>query len=220
MKYTRRAFLGLGVLAAGGLAVGYYFYRRPYANPLEAALAEGETTFNPYVKIAADNTITIIAPRAEMGQGIQTTLAALVAEELDVDPAEVSVVHGPASEAYYNEAMFKMGGPFPWFDDSFGAEAMRGTMGVVSKFLGLQVTGGSSATVDAYQKMREAGCAAREVIKRAAAEKRGVDAATLETAGGVVDEPAEDRPDNDCGLPQVAAALPHPGATHRRHRAG
>lgn len=45
-KYTRRAFLGLGVAAAGGLAVGYYFYQKPYANPLDANKAEGDTPFN------------------------------------------------------------------------------------------------------------------------------------------------------------------------------
>ncbi len=186
MKYTRRAFLGLGALAAGGVAVGYYMYQRPYANPLEAKLAEGEATFNPYVKIAADNTITVIAPRSEMGQGIQTTLAALVAEELDVMPDQIVVEHGPASSAYYNGALLTMTGPFPWFTDSFAAEATRSTMGVVSKFLGLQMTGGSSATIDAYEKMREAGCAAREVRKAAAAARWNVAADTLTTADGRV----------------------------------
>lgn len=218
MKYTRRAFLGLGVLAAGGLAVGYYFYRRPYPNPLEAELAEGEATFNPYVKIAADNTITIIAPRAEMGQGIQTTLAALVAEELDVEPGDVEVVHGPSSAAYYNQAMMQMGGPFPWFDDSFMANTVRGATGVVSKFLGLQVTGGSSATVDAYQKMREAGCAAREVIKLAAAERWGVGADTLQTAGGVVTNPAGGETLTYGELAAAAAQLDPPDTLSLRPR--
>ena len=62
----------------------------PTASPTrtrcEKELAEGEATFNPYVKIAPDNTITVIAPRAEMGQGVSTSLAALVAEELNVRP--------------------------------------------------------------------------------------------------------------------------------------
>src|SRR5690606_17693084 len=97
---TRRGFLGLAALAAGGFAVGYYFYKQPFPNPLEDDLAEGEATFNPFVKIASDDTITIIVPRAEMGQGVTTTLAALVAEELDASLESVVVEHGPAASAY------------------------------------------------------------------------------------------------------------------------
>ncbi len=217
-KYTRRTFLGIGAVAAGGFAVGYYYYRKPYENPLEAALAEGETTFNLFVKIAADNTITIIAPRAEMGQGIQTTLAALVAEELDVTPSDVVVEHGPASPAYLNQAMLRMGGPFPWFDESFGAGALRGTMGVVSKFLGLQVTGGSSATIDAFQKMREAGCVAREMLKAAAAERWGVSAGSLQTADGVVTNPANGETLTYGALAAQAALLNPPSDLELRPR--
>ena len=83
-KIARRTFLFGAAAIAGGAAFGYYYVNKPYANPLEGDLADGEATFNPYVKIAADNTITVVVPRAEMGQGISTTLAALVAEELDV----------------------------------------------------------------------------------------------------------------------------------------
>ncbi|TIQ50561.1 MAG: hypothetical protein E5X61_12455, partial [Mesorhizobium sp.] len=68
-KIGRRTFLIGAAAIAGGVAVGYYYYRKPYPNPLEGDLATDEATFNPYVKIGADNTITIVAPRAEMGQG-------------------------------------------------------------------------------------------------------------------------------------------------------
>ena len=128
-KIARRTFLIGAAAIAGGVAVGYYYYRKPYPNPLEDDLAEGEATFNPYVKIGADNTITVIAPRAEMGQGISTTLAALVAEELDVDLDQVKVEHGPASYAYYNAAMLEEGGPFAFFDESMIAEAVRAAHG-------------------------------------------------------------------------------------------
>ena len=74
--------------------------------------------------------------------------------------------------------------PFPTFDRSFTAGGMRGLMEVVGKFLALQVTGGSSATIDAFEKMRYAGCATREVLKQAAAEKFGVSSATLTTEDG------------------------------------
>ncbi len=181
-KYTRRGFLGLGIAAAGGLAVGYYYYKKPYPNPLPDMLAEGDFSFTPYVIIGSDNAITIITPRAEMGQGIHTTLAALVAEELDVDMDQISTDHGPAAAAYYNAAMLREGAPFPFFEDGFIAETARGGMEVLSKFLGLQATGGSSSTIDAFEKMREAGATARAVLLEAAAVRWGVDASGLTTA--------------------------------------
>ena len=64
-RIARRTFLGLGGAAAGGLAVGYYLYRRPYPNPLEGSLEEGEYAFTPYVIVSPEAGVTIIAPRAE-----------------------------------------------------------------------------------------------------------------------------------------------------------
>ncbi|RWP00268.1 MAG: xanthine dehydrogenase family protein molybdopterin-binding subunit [Mesorhizobium sp.] len=185
-KIARRTFLIGAAAIAGGVAVGYYYYRKPYPNPLEGDLVADEATFNPYVKIGADNTITIVAPRAEMGQGISTTLAAMVAEELDVELDQVKVEHGPASYAYYNSAILEEGGPFAFFDESMTAEAVRAGMGVVGKFLALQGTGGSTSTRDAFLKMRQAGAAARQMLIAAAAQKLGIAAADLETANGSI----------------------------------
>lgn len=183
-KIARRTFLIGAAAIAGGVAVGYYYYRKPFANPLEGDLAAGEATFNPYVKIGADNTVTLVAPRAEMGQGISTTLAAMVAEELDVGLDQVKVELGPASHAYYNAAILEEGGPFAFFDESMTAEAVRAGMGVAGKFLALQVTGGSASTRDGFDKMRQAGATARQMLIAAAAQKLGVAAADLETANG------------------------------------
>ncbi|MCO6188111.1 molybdopterin cofactor-binding domain-containing protein [Rhizobium sp. L1K21] len=187
---TRRTFLVGAAVVAGGAAFGYYKYQQPYANPLEGDLAEGESTFNPYVKIGTDDTITVIAPRAEMGQGVYTTLAALVAEELDVTLDQITIEHGPSSPAYFNEAGFRDGAPFAAFDRGFVADAVRSTLGVASKFLAIQMTGGSSSTIDAYDKMRHAGAVAREMLKAAAAEKLGVPAASLKTEAGQITDPA------------------------------
>ncbi len=185
-KITRRVFMGVGAAAAGGLAVGYYYYKKPYDNPLEALAAEGDAVFNPYVKIAADGTITIIAPRAEMGQGVQTTLAALVAEELEVELDQVLVEHGLPSAAYYNEAMMVEAGPYAFFDESFMAETTRRFMKVPAKFLALQVTGGSTAMPDGFVKMREAGAAARMVLLKAAAKRWDMDVEQLVAKNGAV----------------------------------
>ena len=180
-KIARRTFLIGAAAIAGGVAVGYYYYRKPYPNPLEDELADGDATFNPYVKIAADNSITVIAPRAEMGQGVATTLAALVAEELDVPLDRIKVEHGPASYAYYNSDMLAEGGPFAFYNEGVVAESMRTAMGAAGKFLGLQATGGSSSTRDGFDKMRQAGAAARHMLIAAAAARLGVPAGELDT---------------------------------------
>ena len=66
-KIARRTFLIGTAAIAGGVAFGVYQVRKDPPNPLIAG--EGEATLNPYILINADG-ITIIAPRAEMGQGV------------------------------------------------------------------------------------------------------------------------------------------------------
>jgi isoquinoline 1-oxidoreductase beta subunit len=184
-KITRRSLLIGSIAIAGGFAVGYWRYKTPYDNPLLANLEDGEAALTPYVRIDKQG-ITIITPRAEMGQGIHTTLAALVAEELDVELADVNVEHGPASKAYFNAVTFEEGLPFAQTDSSGLAENVRSITKVPAKFLALQVTGGSSSTPDGYVKMRKAGAAARQVLVQAAALRLSVDASSLRTADGVV----------------------------------
>ena len=190
-KIVRRTFLTLGAVAVGGVAFGTWLVQRDPENPLVAA--EGEGVFNPWLKIAEDGTITVITPRAEMGQGIQTTLAALVAEELDVTLADLTLEHGQPAAAYYNSAMLAEGAFPPHFERGLMAEAQRNLMESMGKVLGLQVTGGSSSIIDAYDRMREAGATARAALKQAAAERWGVSAASLSTEGGRVIDPASDR---------------------------
>ena len=184
-KIARRTFLFGAVALAGGVAFGWWKYKTPYGNPLEADLGAGAATLNPYVMIDAKG-VTIIAPRAEMGQGVHTTLAALVAEEMDLDLAQVTVIHGPASAAYFNAGVLEEGAPFMPIDTGWTAETVRDFMHVPGKFLGLQITGGSSSVLDAYDKMRLAGAAARAALVQAAALRLGVAEAALKTEGGAV----------------------------------
>ncbi len=183
---ARRSFLIGSVAIAGGVAFGWYAYRKPYANPL---LGDTEAVaLTPYVMIDASG-VTIITPRAEMGQGVHTTLAALVAEEMDLPMDQIKVHHGPASSAYFNAAVLEEGVPFAPTDHSWLADAMRGAMHIPAKFLGFQITGGSSSTPDAYTKMRQAGAMARAVLVKAAAAQLGLDEADLKTEGGAVITP-------------------------------
>jgi isoquinoline 1-oxidoreductase beta subunit len=190
-KIARRTFLFGAAAVAGGAAFGYWYVATPYDNPLENTVADGERTFNAYLKIAPDNTVTVIVPRAEMGQGVSTTLAALVAEELDVDLAGIKVEHGPDSWAYFNSAMLEEGGPFPFFNDDTMAEIVRGALGAMGKALGVQGTGGSSSARDAFDKMRYAGAGARLALLEAAARIHGYDRNDLETdAGQILHKPS------------------------------
>lgn len=187
-KIARRSFL-LGSLAiAGGVAFGWWKYRTPYANPLLGEVPEGGATLNPWVLVDADG-VTLIAPRAEMGQGVHTTLAALVAEEMDLDWSQVKVIHGPASAAYYNAAVLEEGVPFAPTDDSGLANTMREAMAIPAKFLGFQITGGSSSVPDAFTRMRQAGAAARLALVQAAATRLGLPADQLKTEAGAVVAP-------------------------------
>ena len=184
-KITRRTLLIGSVAIAGGVAFGYWKYRSPYDNPLLDDLADGESALTPYLRIDRQG-ITIITPRAEMGQGVQTTLAALVAEELGLPWEQVGVEHGPASHAYYNSAVLVEGVPFAATDHSWTAEKVRAFTRVPGKLLGMQVTGGSSSIADAYVKMRQAGATARYALIAAAAQHWSVDSGTLSVRGGAV----------------------------------
>ncbi|MHA3976778.1 xanthine dehydrogenase family protein molybdopterin-binding subunit [Halovulum sp. GXIMD14794] len=183
--FTRRAFLVGSVAVAGGVAFGTYMVRKPHANPLADGLAEGEATFNPWVRIGPDG-VTLIAPHTDLGQGVRSVQAALIAEELDIDPAAVTVETGVPSPAYYNAGLADEGVPFMPQDDSFPAQMARGAVGGVMKVLGMQVTGGSSTIPDSFDKLRHAGAVARETLKAAAAQRTGVAASDLKTGDGAV----------------------------------
>ena len=183
---ARRTFLIGSAAIIGGVAFGIYQVKRAIPNPLIPGA--GETVLNPYLMINADG-VTIIAPRAEMGQGIHSTLAALVAEELDVDWNRVTVLHGPPAQAYYNAAMVGAGLPYPEYSRTAFQDGLADQMGAISKVFALQVTGGSTSTRDGFDRMRLAGATAREALKLAASAKLNIPVADLRTENGAVIAP-------------------------------
>lgn len=182
---ARRTFLIGSAALAGGVAFGTYKFKRELPNPLLGHLAEGEAAITPYVKIDS-NGVTLITPRADKGQGAYSVQAYLLAEELDVDPLKVRLSPGLPDPAYYNGAVLEEGLPKPSYDDSWLAQRLRGFMEVPAKFLGMQVTGGSSTVRDAFVKLRTAGAVARETLKEAAARQSGVPRNQLKTEDGHV----------------------------------
>ena len=184
-KIARRTFLVGSAAVVGGVAFGYYAYKRPVANPLLADLGEGEAALTPYVKIDSTG-ITLITPRADSGQGAYHVQAALIAEELDVELDQITVDPGMPDPAYYNTALSAEAAPFRSTDDGFAADTTRGIMDAMMKFMGMQITGGSTTVPDSFEKLRLAGAVARETLKAAAAQQTGASVAELETDRGAV----------------------------------
>ncbi|WP_417712760.1 molybdopterin cofactor-binding domain-containing protein [Pseudophaeobacter arcticus] len=187
-KIARRSFLVGSAAILGGVAFGTFKYHQPAPNPLTPG--EGKAVLNPFVFVDQSG-VTLIAPRAEMGQGVRSSWAALIAEELDVDPAQVTVIHGPAAKAYYNSAMMAEALPGRGYNASDFQHSLGQIVGNFSKFLDLQVTGGSSSMKDGFTRMRLAGASARETLKEAAAQRLGVARALLETEAGYVLAPGD-----------------------------
>ena len=185
---ARRTFLIGSAVIVGGVAFGTYMYKRPVTNPLLKSLGEGEAVITPYVKIDKSG-VTLITPRTDLGQGAYSMQAALIAEELDIDLDQVKVDPGPPSSAYYNTALAQEAAPFMSTNESFTAQSARNVVDVLMKFLGMQVTGGSTSVPDSYEKLRIAGAVARETLKAAAAKKSGISIDKLRTARGAVHLP-------------------------------
>lgn len=184
-RITRRTLLVGSVAIAGGVAFGTWMVRRPYDNPLLEDLAEGEASFNPWVKVTASG-ITLIVPHADLGQGVASMQATLIAEEMDLEFGQFDIDFGEPSPAYWNTAAGSIDVPFLSSDEGLAANATRGLMDSVFKLLGMQLTGGSSSVPDSWVKLREAGATARETLKLAASQDYGVPVAELSTRAAAV----------------------------------
>ncbi|WGW02438.1 xanthine dehydrogenase family protein molybdopterin-binding subunit [Tropicibacter oceani] len=183
-KIARRTFLFGTLAVAGGAAFGAWYVTKTAPNPLRPE----DGALNPFVVINGDG-ITLIAPRAEMGQGTHTTWAALLAEELDVTLDQVTVIHGPPAQAYYNSALMSEGLPNKGYDATGFQHSLGEAMGHLGKVFSMQVTGGSTAMKDGFERMRVMGAGAREMLRQAAARRTGLDSASLTTRAGMVITP-------------------------------
>jgi isoquinoline 1-oxidoreductase subunit beta len=156
MKSDRRQFLKITTVLTGGLLVSI----ASNANPLRllsGVSSEESITFSPFLKISTDNTIHIILSKVEMGQGISTTLAMLIAEELDCDWQSIKTQNGPPGTA-----------------NDFKQPPVN------------QSSGGSEGTKKEFERYRLVGATARAMLIEAAAKRLGVRADECSTAKGKV----------------------------------
>ncbi|WP_434112556.1 molybdopterin cofactor-binding domain-containing protein [Paraburkholderia caffeinilytica] len=184
----RRTFLLGGAGALGALLVGWSVLppgqRLTPATPLPA---EGnQAALNGWVKIAADNTVTIVMCKAEMGQGIHTGLAMLLAEELDADWSQVRVENSPIDKIYNSVQNVVDDLPFRPDDDSTVKHATVWMTRKLVRDAGTMMTGGSSSINDLWTPMREAGASARAMLIGAAAAQWKVPSSECRTEGGYV----------------------------------
>ncbi|MFM0340919.1 xanthine dehydrogenase family protein molybdopterin-binding subunit [Paraburkholderia fungorum] len=184
----RRTFLLGGVGAVGVLLVGWSVLppgqRLTTSTPLPV---DGtQVALNGWVKIATDNSVTIMMSKAEMGQGIHTGLAMLLAEELDADWSQVRVENAPIDKIYNSVQNIIDDLPFRPDDDS---EIKRVAVWMTRKLVregGTMMTGGSSSINDLWTPMREAGASARMMLIGAAAARWKVPPGECRTQGGYV----------------------------------
>lgn len=184
-KWSRRGFIGAGVLAGGGLLIGVGV--RP-GNPIsdlapKVAGGEGEQLINSWVKIGADNIVTAIVPHCEMGQGAHSVLGQMLADELDAAWDKVRVMQAPADGSYVvSDTARLFAAPFTMNAADWIEPTWNGLFTQIARFADVMITGGSSSIRSTGQRsMRVAGAAARKMLVGAAAEEWGVAPDEIET---------------------------------------
>jgi isoquinoline 1-oxidoreductase subunit beta len=181
----RRTFLKVVGAAGTGLTLGIFIddASAETSGPGKTAgsAAAGEFAPNAFLRIAPDNTVTVLVKHVEMGQGTYTGLPTLVAEELDAAWSQVRVEGAPADAKVYNNLFW---GP-------------------------AQGTGGSTAMANSFEQYRQAGAAARAMLVGAAAQKWSVGAETLRVKDGVVTH-ASGKKASFGELADAAAKMPVP----------
>ena len=184
----RRAFLIGGAAVAGAGVFGLLWTdsgQRKRA--IDLTTKPGEGSFLTWLKIGADDTVTVYSPHIDFGQGSQTALAQMVADELDADWAKVRVESAPADSSFANLALGRhFAGEMSGQQGIFNA-LPESLIGLLARSMDLQITGGSSAVRFTGQYgMRVTGAAARLAMIEEAASRMGVPAGELTTANSVV----------------------------------
>ena len=208
-KWTRRAFIGAGSLVGGGFVLGVAgvtFAPGRHSVVSADAIDKGELT--TWITVTPDNFVTILVPHCEMGQGAQTGLAMMAAEEMEAEWERVRIEEAPALDAYANAYMLR----------AFTGESMPAPLGRaidygayrLARWFGTQATGGSLAVRGTGYGMRIAGAAAREMLLAAAAERFGVPAAECAAARSHVAHAPTGRRASFGELARAAAAIAAP----------
>lgn len=153
-RITRRAFVG----GSSALVIAFHLPRTG-----RAAAPPGKKVLSPnaFLRIGEDDSVLVLVPKSEMGQGALTALPMIVAEELGAEFSRIRVEHAPEGKEY-----------------------------VMPMSFGLQLTGGSTGVRGSYLTLRRAGASGRDLLERAAAKAWRVDRGSVRAEGGKVVGPA------------------------------
>ncbi len=175
----RRDFIRVGAAIGGGLLVSLHL---PSVGATGTALAAEEKDFaiNAFVRIGADESVTVIAAHSEMGQGVYTSLPMLLNEELQADWSKIRVEAAPVDKIY-NHPVF-----------------------------GIQMTGGSTTSPAEWERYRKMGAVARSMLVEAATQEWKVEPASCRVEKGVVIHDASGRRATYGSLANAAARLTPP----------
>lgn len=207
---SRRTFLVTGAIFGGAVTTaaiaGVGYLASVDLDGPDGFIDGDRAVLNAFVAIFPDGRVTVYVPRSEMGQGIHTGLAMLVAEELDLPfDDRISVEHPVEELAVYAAWASQLGtrpeearGPAVWV-----GRRVFGALGLVS-------TGASSSTYSFWTPMRQAGAAARHMLVTAAAEALGVPVDELFTEDGAVHHTASGQSMGYGDLARIAARVPPP----------
>ena len=176
---SRRQFLQTTAAIAGALVVAA---RPEICDVVAAATAQDLPQPNAFIKIAADNSVTVIIKHLDKGQGVTTGLATIVADELDADWTQIRTEFAPADAARYNNLAFGR----------------------------IQGTGGSTSIANSWAQLRNAAAAAKSMLKAAAAESWHVPASEISVKKGTLVHAASGKRVSFGELAAKAATMPVP----------
>jgi isoquinoline 1-oxidoreductase subunit beta len=178
---SRRQFLKAAAAALPSLVIGFYLPERRVALARQAIKRPTVFAPNAFLRIGADNIVTVISKHTEVGQGVYTGLATILAEELDAAWSQVRVEAAPADDNLYKNLL-----------------------------IGMQVTCCSNSIMDAFEQYRQAGAMARAMLVAAAARRWQVPANEINVENGVVKHLRSSRRAAFGDLAALAATMPPP----------
>jgi isoquinoline 1-oxidoreductase subunit beta len=181
---SRRRFLQGGAALGGALVIGTFvhFGQGKAIASAPVRRLDPPAMPNAFVRIAADDSVTVIVKHLDKGQGITTGLATIVADELDADWSQMRFAFAPADAKLYNNLLW---GP-------------------------AQGTGGSTAIANSWIQLRKAGAAARAMLIEAAAQEWGVPAGEITVVRGEIRHAASNRTSRFGAFAEKAATLAVP----------
>jgi len=219
MTLKRRTLLWSGLAGAGALIVGWSGLP-PRGRPGRADTlppVAGEVGLNGWIKVARNGDVLLAMPYAEMGQGVHSTLALLVAEELDLAPTRVRLTAPAAGETLYgNVAVLAASLPVHPRSLEPGHETTGARLGQwmvrkVARELGIVITGGSSTVADAWEPLRLAAATARAQLLGAASLRWRLPVDEFQVQDGVVQHAASGNSAGYGELAEAAATVPAGG---------